>query len=75
MVKNILKLAENIAKKLPQKWQACLQYAKNMPCYVLNFLPEVKSECGLPLELELDVVGEHPLLLVHPLHPQHDVRQ
>ena len=36
---------------------------------------DVHHEGGLPLQLELDVVREHPLLLVHPLHPQQDVGQ
>ena len=68
--------AKKMDPNMPQKKMLIyLQYAKNVQCFVLNFLPEVKSEGGLPLELELDVVGEHPLLLVHPLHPQHDVRQ
>ena len=40
---------------------------------LLNCLPDVHHEGGLPLQLELDVVREHPLLLVHPLHPRQDV--
>ena len=34
---------------------------------------DVHRERRLPLQLELHVVGEHPLLLVHSLHPQQDV--
>ena len=41
----------------------------------LTILPDVHKEGGLPLELELNVVREHPLLLVHPLHPKQNVGQ